>query len=325
MATEKTAQKFLRLLSQARASCGRDAFAYPRDSDNPIRLWEVIDNLASCVVPRFYPIFKEVRPDKLDRKGSLIGGCGFISRAYPTPGSKEKPDAPLVQLDLDQIQATTGRDVGSGLLQVWLYESYWGQGVPTYCRRVPRGIVNRTKNLGPCQRPKIPKHVEEGCPDVDPDVLELVDPEAAEKLRYDIEYWGGVSGFEWRGQENLPIQIVDWKKDGFVIPQMQDYDVYNWIENGNCAKAEDYLLKACSLSYKEEGRRIVGLFEDNSNAGQFWPSQYDDTPSTATGWRPLFTFFGPASYDFIEDSHIVMYRKAGRKFEYVGGCTRWYG
>lgn len=59
--------------------------------------------------------------EQIDRKSNMFGAKPFTSNRYPWPyNSKNKPYYPLAQIDLMQISEITGRDFGSGLLQVWL-------------------------------------------------------------------------------------------------------------------------------------------------------------------------------------------------------------
>lgn len=59
--------------------------------------------------------------EQIDRKSNMFGAKPFTSEKYPWPyNSKNKPYYPLAQIDLMQISEVTGKDFGSGLLQVWL-------------------------------------------------------------------------------------------------------------------------------------------------------------------------------------------------------------
>ena len=348
MATKSEAKKFLGLLEKAKNAVPGDARLTlgPSTVERP-RVHDVIDRIAACVVPRFVPELKSVGPEELDRKGSLIGGCVFVSDSYPSPESridersildqlsnkkagprKRRPMAPLVQLDLDQIKAFTGEDVGGGLLQVWLPWECWGQGELTLCRTIPRTIVTRTQRLKACRVPRMPLYRERGYDPAELEVLDEVDPDAAQNLRWNINYWGAVSGFDWSLQEeeygSFPLQIVGWKQDDYVLPQWED-GVNCWSLNvEGWGAAASYLRKASEIAESEYlQRRTIALFEDDSNEANFWPLEDSDSPAVARGWRPLFCFHGPVCVDPVSDSHFVMFRRKGRKFEYESACTRW--
>ena len=289
-------------------------------------LEEAIDGLSSCVVPRYVPVLRHVPSNRLDRKGSLIGGCAFCSNAYPNPEVEGEPMAPLVQLDLDDIKLTTGVRVGSGLIQVWLPRDLWGQEMTSYVRNVPRDIVSKTKRLRRCIKPKIPPHIEHGCEDVDPALLEVIDPAAAEKLRYDIRYFGGTAGFDWGEVEQsvgpMPKQIDGWRKNGYVLPAFDEFDIDKWVNDRPGLGGVIRSLQQAADMAEQETRRKLALFEDDSadlSLSKHWP---DEPPSVIDGWRPLLSFFGPISYD-SQDDHVLFYRTRGDDFEYWAGCTRW--
>ena len=350
MATKSEAKRFLKLLDQAKAAVPANTrfkvgWSVKRRRVHGPRVHEVINNIAHCVVPRFVPVLKSVTPDKLDRKGGLIGGCGFVSESYPSPDSEidertfldrhskkkvvprdRRPMAPLIQLDLDQIRAATGENVGRGLLQVWLPWKCWGQGERTYCRTIPRSTVSRTKNLKACRLPAIPLYLEEGYDPEELEVLDEVDPEAADEFRFQIKYWGAVSGFEWKVNEEeygkFPKQIVGWKQKGYVLPRWDD-DV-NYLDSQGWGSAADYLRKASEITESELYQRAsIALFEDESDDAHFWSFGDQKEPAVVNGWRPLFCFHGPVQVGYISDSHFVMFRRQGSQFEYASACTRW--
>jgi hypothetical protein len=347
MTTKSEAKKFLKLLQEAKKSVPSNARLNlgPGTVERP-RVHAVIDNIARCVVPRFVPVLKSVAPGKLDRKGSVIGGCGFVSESYPTPESridtrslldkldgkkprsiKRRPMAPLVQLDLEQIKASTGEDVGKGLLQVWLPWDCWGQGQATYCRTIPRGMVSKTKPLKACRLPRTPMCVDQGYDPAELEVLDEIDPDAAETLRYNIRYWGAVSGFSWELNEEeygeFPKQIVGWKQNGYVLPQWDSVNVWS-LDLDGWGQGAQYLRKASELAEAQSLQRVsIGLFEDDSNEAQFWPLEDRDTPAVVNGWRPLFSFHGPAVFCSVSDSHFIMFRRRAGRFEYASACTRW--
>jgi hypothetical protein len=58
---------------------------------------------------------------EINRKSNMFGGNPFTSLKHPWPlNDRESPSYPLVQVDLRQISELSGREFGSGLLQVWL-------------------------------------------------------------------------------------------------------------------------------------------------------------------------------------------------------------
>jgi hypothetical protein len=75
-------------------------------------------------------------PESLDRRGHILGGAPFTSELYPWPRtSGEVPYIPLVQINLTELNRTTGRNVGEGLLQVWL--DVTDDDLPNLLRVVP--------------------------------------------------------------------------------------------------------------------------------------------------------------------------------------------
>ena len=134
--------------------------------------------------------------------------------------------APLVQLNLGKISEHTSLDVGSGLLQVWMDSDAWGQCEETYCRVIPEKHFNQTKSWP--DEVEQPQRLlwEEENPDLDfnpvygvgADDPDYEDHPEYENLMWQIEYWGGVSGFDWSKSRMLqtksicpPIYLLDWQ------------------------------------------------------------------------------------------------------------------
>ena len=62
-----------------------------------------------------------LNPHEIDRKSNMFGGNPFTSSKHPWPlNGSGNPCYPLAQLDLRQISKISSKDLGEGLLQVWL-------------------------------------------------------------------------------------------------------------------------------------------------------------------------------------------------------------
>lgn len=327
MANKATAAKFVRILRRAKLHVD------PRSK----KLIKGIDYLIAAVTPRFEPIMKHVAPEELDRRGSLIGGCPFTSRNYPTPRNEYKfrgvnePMAPLVQLNLDDIWRATGKTFGSGLLQLWLPGKSYGENLSTPCRVVPRLSAVRTKRLVPCAKRLNPYYLEEmgGASDrSELDILRAVDPEAAQQQENEMEYFDALGGFDWGGSRlglrrrdsltakgRAPQQIVGWKSMGWVLPH--DCDVEEVLES---VDSDTEWEAAVELARADE-KCNYGLCEVNADSSQ---NSLNDKYSLWNGWLPLFSFQGPFANGSCSDNQTIVYRKKGKKFEYGAVFSRRY-
>ena len=67
----------------------------------------------------FELVSETVPVDRLDRTASMLAGPFFTSVEHPIPFTKEGMLLPIVQLDLCEISALSGQDLGDGLFQLW--------------------------------------------------------------------------------------------------------------------------------------------------------------------------------------------------------------
>lgn len=78
----------------------------------------------------------ELKPTaQLDRMGSLVAGPLYTNREFPWPTNDGVHLEPILQLDLDWLSAQVGRDVGEGLVQVWM------DGHESLIRNLPRHAI----------------------------------------------------------------------------------------------------------------------------------------------------------------------------------------
>lgn len=75
--------------------------------------------------------------DKIDRTGTLVSGPFFTSVDHPWPVGAQGYLEPLFQLDLRFASDVGGKDLGSGLLQVWM------DNRSSFLRQIPESFVSR--------------------------------------------------------------------------------------------------------------------------------------------------------------------------------------
>lgn len=314
-----------------------------------------VNSGVSAVRSRFEATCKPVKPEELDRRGSLIGGMPFTSREFPEPeydlgGSMEARRssagmAPLAQLDLDQISDYIGEAVGSGLLQVWMQPGLWGQEPylgDLMIRLVPRHVVERTKVL-------LESSIEEDIEWFDAkaaelELLRIVDPKRAEEDEevYQEHYWSGMDGLDWTlsvfsdyekwnslGRFGAPLQIVGWQPAGFTIPPSRiDPSIWDLPDDFDdrfptLSDDPDYKI-VCEILGRFPERPKCALFDiyyDFHNP-LYGNELYYGEDSVGWSWRPLFAFPGPLS-DRVDDEHVIFYRESDDGFEYAGASMRW--
>ena len=314
-----------------------------------------VNSGVSAVRRRFEATCKQVTPEELDRRGSLIGGMPFTSPEFPEPecnlgGSMEARQisagmTPLAQLDLDQISGCIGEAVGSGLLQVWMQPGLWGQEPylgDLMIRLVPRHVVERTEVLLESSIEEDVKWFEEKAAELQ--VLKIVDPKRAEEDEevYQEHYWSGMDGLDWTlsvfsdyekwnslGRFGAPQQIVGWRPAGFTIPPIGNYGMWDWNEEDferRFAKLfddPDYEVVCNILNEFPERPRcaLFDVYSDFSNS-VYGNEIYYGKDSAEWRWRPLFAFPGPLS-DRVDDEHVIFYRESDDGFEYAGASMRW--
>jgi hypothetical protein len=281
-----------------------------------------------------------VSTSELDRRGSLIGGVPFLSSKYPDLNL-----APLAQLDLDNISNTTGENVGSGLLQVWMPTDLWGQ-TPNlgdlHLRLIPREAVDGTPELLAGSNIEDAKWIERKAAELE--VLRIIDPSRAQEDEeiYQEHYWSGVAGFDWTlsvfsdyensyslGKFGAPQQIVDWRPAGFTIPDASiDGSIWDIPDDFHDSFPDlmddpDFgtICEIMEASPVHPRCALFDVYYDFFRPLYGLESYYGDG-SVGWNWRPLFAFPGPIS-DRVDDQHVVFYRKSDGQFEYAGASMRW--
>ena len=205
-----------------------------------------LESSVGTIRPRYKAILKKIPAEKLDRRGSLIGGPPFLTEKYPAPwvwsevaGETEKKlaMAPLLQLDLAVVSELAGERLGTGLLQLWMPED--GNWFPepylsqSGIRIVPRREVDRASALLDLPRRSADTKVQD-------DLAKMEQYKETDQKTYlhnrrhiisGYHYDEGTAGFDWTNsacagefdsfeleKTGAPLQIVGWKSDGLVIP-----------------------------------------------------------------------------------------------------------
>jgi predicted DNA-binding WGR domain protein len=65
---------------------------------------------------------KAVAADQASRRKSMFPGPFFTSASYPWPMKNGKHAVPIIQVDLRELAALSGEELGDGLLQIWLHD-----------------------------------------------------------------------------------------------------------------------------------------------------------------------------------------------------------
>ena len=312
-------------------------------------------NSATCAVrPRFAGICKPVTIEELDRRGSLIGGMPFLSPEYPEPksdfGRREGRQfsagmSPLAQLDLDQISDCIGEDIGSGLLQVWMWPGLWSPD-PSLgdleTRLVPRDVVDNTDVLFESSIKEDAEWFKEKAAELE--VLKLVDPKRAKENEeiFQEHRRSGMDGLDWTlsefsdfenwnsiGRFGAPQQIVDWQPAGYTIPMPRiDPSIWDLPDDFSerfptLNKDPDYKI-VCDIIEGVREHPFCALFDvyyDFYNT-LYGNELYYGDESVGWSWRPLFAFPGPLS-NLATDEHVIFYRVAEEGFEYAAASVRW--
>lgn len=310
-----------------------------------------------AVRSRFEAICKEVRPEKLDRRGSLIGGMLFTSKKFPEPKFDRggRPEArmscaglaPLAQLDLDQISDCIGESVGSGLLQVWMKPGDWGWTQECFLgaleiRLVPRHVVDRTEVLLESSVEEDVEWIEKKAAELE--ALKSDNPKRAEKEHevYQEHYFSGANGLDWTlslfsdykkwnspGRFGAPQQITGWRPAGYTIPpssaEPSIWDLPDYFDDRfpGLDKDPDYKI-ICEILKERRERPICALFDiyNDFHTCLYGSEVYVGKASVGWNWRPLFAFRGPLS-DRVDDEHVIFYRETDDGFEYAGASMRW--
>ena len=156
-----------------------------------------LDRLIDLMNTRYLPGLQRIHLAKVDRKRSMLGGIPFTSERFPWPGPARAPYAPLVQLDLAEISASAGIDMGRDFLQLWcpIDKGMVGTRVASLpVRVIPRATVIRTKHLAP-------------------------PPAMVIKCRNDPNY-------SWKQSLlGAPRYITGWREGGFALPDLTEFDV----------------------------------------------------------------------------------------------------
>jgi len=93
--------------------------------------------------PAWFFDLVEIPVAKVDRRGSMLAGPFFTSSEYPWPEANGKHDVPIVQVDLRDFSRLSGKNLGDGLLQVWMV----GDSLNGDVRVIPRNVVDNAALL----------------------------------------------------------------------------------------------------------------------------------------------------------------------------------
>lgn len=253
-----------------------------------------------------------------DNKGSMLG-CVMHELWKDT--KKEVPTdfcVGLAQLDLDTVANMTGKDVGSGILQVWARErdGFIDPYGEHFIRVIPRDIVDRTK-IPPDYSHKTETDEDYIVQQAELDELSETDPIKAEEEIYESHYSRGEYGFDWLLSSyydydsvpheipdlGAPLQIVGWEKAWYK----RNVLLWDDIDFGIHSNYPQLLNDPDYHSVRAAFNRIY------VNIGLFAEVGLD----VESGWKALFYFDGPLSGVKI-DHHLICYRTVDGKFQYSG-------
>lgn len=312
---------------------------FPVEQQGEARCLETIDYLLNSITPAYIPVFSHQVSDKRNAFGQIGGGI-FVNADYPTPEDEHgEPFSPLVQLNLTKISQETTMKVGEGFLQVWMDPCTWGRGVETFCRVVPPDDILQAEPWPESpKKPRIP-FWEIELPDRNWNIVrdECTDDPVYEDMLFEIEYWGGASGFDWSlsslvesSSGHPPVYIIDWQQIGPNIPS------YGLIEvllsqkfSGEGGKIFTSTLSDILSSFPEELKYLtftlgfgLGLWPYSSRLIE-WNN--NDVANSKVNALPLFLFDGPLSNTgTVEDEHqIVFCRLANGEMIFKSKCCRW--
>jgi hypothetical protein len=263
-----------------------------------------------------------VKAAEADRTGSSVGGYPYTSEAYPWPTTPEGlPLAPLLQLDLDEIEKTTGNNCGEGLLQAWLPDrSCWEEFQPLM-RVIPRSAIKSDVPL--TEKPTDTEaEAEMQKTGFGFETSEKPDLDAMSNEERDFHNNWCWIGFDWTLARHdyetwaPPTQIVGWQlSDGLNLPDW--YDLRDLLDE-QYGEIMDSRPEISAL-VNELRELIEKLPRDNGDL-IFWPSKFNDFPEWASlGWNPLFTFRGPHEDGWAaSDEYRIFWKRNSSGFDYEG-------
>jgi len=260
------------------------------------------------------PYDKRAATARYDSKGSMLGGVMYEN--YEDTEKEVPTDfcIPLAQLDLDDIARTTGRNFGSGLLQVWARERREQFG-EHFIRVIPREIVDRAKI--PRDYSAINWLEEDVVYQAELEALSKTDPTKAEEAMYESHYSRGELGLDWLlssyydyesvphgiPEDGAPLQIVGWENSWYL----RNCILWDDIDFGNRSGFTQLYEDPDYLCVRAAFNRIhvdVSLFTECGL-------------NVEPGWEDLFCFNGPLSSVKIDD-HLIRYKTEDGAFQYSG-------
>ena len=228
----------------------------------------------------------------------VIGGKGFSSHLSDPVLCGELNL--VAQLNLSKISKGHKLDIGQGILEVWLNEKVWGQGVDAFCRVIPTADTE----FSPCYALGNGSNIDEG---------------------HHVEYNKGCAGLGWRLSryfEKLmvlpPLYITALDAAGFNIPEVGVIEAIEELGGDFSEVHDDYEWEDNEEYFEDELSTCFG----RSSCSNHEALLCEDDPFS---WLPLFNMNGPlSSGDPVEDELTVFYRNKGDgDFEYKVKAHRW--
>lgn len=290
------------------------------NKDLPENCAEGLTLLAKLIRPVFIPITVERGAHEVDRTSSFFFGFPWTSEEFPWPDRCKDAisgwlDAPLLQLNLDQVTKSTGEDIGSGLLQVFLpgsYEDYScfgrdGFGIDAPVRRIPAKIIKQKDALTPfLLEGASPLEICQAWESIDFPCTydDFIDPESGQeymvngwtldKIQKELENGGLFSNrYELRA-----LEILDWKP---FVPRGHA-DLSKMSDKEICAALKDWQpgLDSFGDVHSENHPIIEGLLGATHSKDDFpipglfsWPVSFNGQNSVVdSGQMPLIVFHG---------------------------------
>ena len=295
----------------------------PEIEDCPLFTWEPDDfdaELGLCV-PSLSPKLKKVARGRENRLNDLATGLMFTSEKHPWPcgpllhlrgefgrtpkalGPRSGPPlAPYLQVDLRQLGQSAGRNVGSGVLQIW------SEGIYKWLRVIPHTEFRENALL----------------------------PVSEEQLQVFDDELNFVSG-SLDDDDNCAYEMTEWKDKGIFVENLvrklefREGSLGEWVAHKKSPEVDPLrrLLRAAGrewhdvVSNPSHDIRAFGFGESIQGAYRQWVLDSQNHRQASGSWRLLLQLYcRQIPWNFAEGTAIVFYRRRPRNPDKEGTPLR---